>query len=237
MDAADRLMTLTELTEVLGIPLATRYGCPSRGERPSGDRIGRYRREAIEIWLKPRSGQPVHSANQPLVSDRRSGGCRLASVMEIAGISSPAATAEHRAPARSMLASRRVTPAHRPPVDLGAPAGWFGYSEALMPRWCAGRVAAAGNSAVAQTVASAVSGSSNRTQCGSVYRLAVTAATIASNGGFYCPSHPPALQRIQPRKSWRRAMAVQLPSSAPPALRISYRETRSRRTPDRHDSA
>jgi len=49
---------------MLGIAVATRYGCSSRGERPSGYRIGRNRPEAIEIWLRPRSDQPVHSASE-----------------------------------------------------------------------------------------------------------------------------------------------------------------------------
>jgi excisionase family DNA binding protein len=55
MDAADRLMTLAELSEMLGIPVNTLYGWRCRGEGPPGYRIGRhirYRRAAVEAWLE-----------------------------------------------------------------------------------------------------------------------------------------------------------------------------------------
>jgi excisionase family DNA binding protein len=55
MDAADRLMTLAELSEMLGISVNTLYGWRCRGEGPPGYRIGRhirYRRAAVEAWLE-----------------------------------------------------------------------------------------------------------------------------------------------------------------------------------------
>jgi excisionase family DNA binding protein len=50
----DRLMTITELSKMLGVPVDTLYGWRHRGEGPAGYRIGRhvrYRRAAVEAWL------------------------------------------------------------------------------------------------------------------------------------------------------------------------------------------
>ena len=55
MENTDRLMTLAELSEMLGIPVNTLYGWRCRGEGPPGYRIGRYvrfRRTAVETWLE-----------------------------------------------------------------------------------------------------------------------------------------------------------------------------------------
>lgn len=55
METSDRLMTLAELAEMLGIPVNTLYGWRCRGEGPPGYRIGRhvrYRRSAVESWLE-----------------------------------------------------------------------------------------------------------------------------------------------------------------------------------------
>lgn len=55
MDSTDRLMTLAELSEMLGIPVNTLYGWRCRGEGPPGYRIGRhirYRRAVVETWLE-----------------------------------------------------------------------------------------------------------------------------------------------------------------------------------------
>lgn len=54
------LMTLTELSEMLGVPVATLYGWRHRGEGPPGYRVGRhvrYRRAAVEDWLAGRADQ------------------------------------------------------------------------------------------------------------------------------------------------------------------------------------
>jgi len=51
----ERLMTLPELSDMLGIPIETLYGWRHRGEGPVGYRIGRhvrYRRTAVEEWLE-----------------------------------------------------------------------------------------------------------------------------------------------------------------------------------------
>jgi excisionase family DNA binding protein len=55
MEGTDRLMTLAELAEMLGIPVNTLYGWRCRGDGPPGYRIGRhirYRRAAVEAWLE-----------------------------------------------------------------------------------------------------------------------------------------------------------------------------------------
>ncbi|GAA1434293.1 hypothetical protein GCM10009616_28270 [Microlunatus lacustris] len=51
----ERLMTLADLSEMLGVPVATLYAWRCRGEGPSGYRIGRYvryRRSAVEAWIE-----------------------------------------------------------------------------------------------------------------------------------------------------------------------------------------
>jgi excisionase family DNA binding protein len=50
----DRLMTITDLSEMLGVPVDTLYGWRHRREGSEGYRIGRhvrYRRAAVEAWL------------------------------------------------------------------------------------------------------------------------------------------------------------------------------------------
>ena len=54
METSDRLMTLAELADMLGVPVNTLYGWRCRGEGPPGYRIGRhvrYRRATVEEWL------------------------------------------------------------------------------------------------------------------------------------------------------------------------------------------
>jgi excisionase family DNA binding protein len=56
----DRLMTITDLSEMLGVPVDTLYGWRHRGEGPEGYRIGRhvrYRRAAVEAWLDTQADQ------------------------------------------------------------------------------------------------------------------------------------------------------------------------------------
>ena len=60
LNTEDRLMTVAELAEMLGVPVATLYGWRSRGEGPPGYRIGRhvrYRRALVETWLVSRADQ------------------------------------------------------------------------------------------------------------------------------------------------------------------------------------
>ncbi|HJV15558.1 MAG TPA: helix-turn-helix domain-containing protein [Propionibacteriaceae bacterium] len=48
-------MSLTDVSEMLGIPVHTLYRWRSKGDGPVGYRVGRhmrYRREAVEAWLE-----------------------------------------------------------------------------------------------------------------------------------------------------------------------------------------
>lgn len=54
-EAPERLMTLNELSEMLGVPVSTLYAWRYRGEGPAGYRIGRhvrYRRSVVEAWIE-----------------------------------------------------------------------------------------------------------------------------------------------------------------------------------------
>lgn len=53
----ERLLTIVDLSDMLGIPVDTLYGWRHRGEGPQGYRIGRhvrYRRATVEAWLEER---------------------------------------------------------------------------------------------------------------------------------------------------------------------------------------
>lgn len=50
----ERLLTIVDLSEILGLPVDTFYGWRQRGEGLQGYRIGRhvrYRRSTVEAWL------------------------------------------------------------------------------------------------------------------------------------------------------------------------------------------
>ncbi len=56
-DDVERLLTISDLSRMLGVPVDTLYGWRHRGEGPQGYRIGRhvrYRRAAVEAWLAGR---------------------------------------------------------------------------------------------------------------------------------------------------------------------------------------
>jgi excisionase family DNA binding protein len=55
LQAGERLMSLTEVSEMLIIPVHTLYRWRHKGDGPVGYRVGRhvrYRREAVEAWLE-----------------------------------------------------------------------------------------------------------------------------------------------------------------------------------------
>lgn len=52
---SERLMSLSELSEMLGVPMSTLYGWRYKGEGPAGYRLGkhvRFRRRDVEAWLE-----------------------------------------------------------------------------------------------------------------------------------------------------------------------------------------
>lgn len=60
--ADERLMTLSEVAEMLGVPPSTLYAWRYRGDGPSGYRIGRhvrYRRAKVEAWLERQIDQKI----------------------------------------------------------------------------------------------------------------------------------------------------------------------------------
>jgi excisionase family DNA binding protein len=53
--AEEPLMTIADLSVMLGAPVDTLYGWRHRGEGPTGYRVGRhvrYRRSNVEAWLE-----------------------------------------------------------------------------------------------------------------------------------------------------------------------------------------
>ena len=54
METRERLLTVEELADYLGVPVATLYQWRHRGEGPSGFRVGRYIRYRwvdVEAWI------------------------------------------------------------------------------------------------------------------------------------------------------------------------------------------
>jgi excisionase family DNA binding protein len=57
METLDRLLTVEELADYLGVPIATLYQWRHRGEGPPGFRVGRYiryQRTDVEQWIRDR---------------------------------------------------------------------------------------------------------------------------------------------------------------------------------------
>ena len=61
LEARDKLMSLTDVSEMLGIPVHTLYRWRYKSHGPAaGYRVGRhvrYRREAVEAWLEQRADE------------------------------------------------------------------------------------------------------------------------------------------------------------------------------------
>jgi excisionase family DNA binding protein len=56
--ARDKLMSLRDASEMLGIPVHTLYRWRCKGDGPAGYRVGRhvrYRRDAVDAWLEQRA--------------------------------------------------------------------------------------------------------------------------------------------------------------------------------------
>ncbi len=57
METRERLLTVEELADYLGVPVATLYQWRHRGEGPPGFRVGRYiryQRTDVEQWIRDR---------------------------------------------------------------------------------------------------------------------------------------------------------------------------------------
>ena len=57
-ESDERLLSLADLSEMLGVPIHTLYRWRQHGEGPKGYRVGRhvrYRRAAVEAWLEGRA--------------------------------------------------------------------------------------------------------------------------------------------------------------------------------------
>ena len=60
LDLGERLMSITDLSEMLGVPIHTLDRWRHNGEGPVGYRIGRhvkYRRATVEAWLETRTDE------------------------------------------------------------------------------------------------------------------------------------------------------------------------------------
>ena len=60
LDVGERLMSITDLSEMLGVPVHTLYRWRHKGEGPVGYRIGRhvkYRRATVEAWLETQTDE------------------------------------------------------------------------------------------------------------------------------------------------------------------------------------
>ena len=73
LQTGDKLMSPTDVSEMLGIPVHTLYRWRYKGDGPTGYRVGRhvrYRREAVEAWLEQQVDQHQLSAAQASVPER-----------------------------------------------------------------------------------------------------------------------------------------------------------------------
>ena len=65
LQAGDKLMSLTDVSEMLGIPVHTLYRWRHEGDGPAGYRVGRhvrYRREAVGL-ARATSRQALHGVS------------------------------------------------------------------------------------------------------------------------------------------------------------------------------
>jgi excisionase family DNA binding protein len=72
LDVGERLMSITDLSEMLGVPIHTLYRWRRKGEGPVGYRIGRhvkYRRATVEAWLETQRTSARHTSE--VHQDRR----------------------------------------------------------------------------------------------------------------------------------------------------------------------
>ncbi len=64
MERSERLLTVEDLAEYLGVPVATLYAWRYRRQGPPGFRVGRhvrFRRSDVDDWIEDRIAQTRHS--------------------------------------------------------------------------------------------------------------------------------------------------------------------------------
>ena len=64
MERRERLLTVEDLAEYLGVPVATLYAWRYRRQGPPGFRVGRhirFRRSDVDDWIEDRIAQTRHS--------------------------------------------------------------------------------------------------------------------------------------------------------------------------------
>jgi excisionase family DNA binding protein len=67
LQAGDKLMSLRDVSEMLGIPVHTLYRWRHNGDGPAGYRVGRhvrYRREAVEAWLEQQATSAARARDE-----------------------------------------------------------------------------------------------------------------------------------------------------------------------------
>lgn len=73
MERRDRLLTVQELSDYLGVPVATLYQWRYRGEGPPGFRVGRhvrYRWSDVEGWIEQQVNASKSTALDHALSGR-----------------------------------------------------------------------------------------------------------------------------------------------------------------------
>jgi excisionase family DNA binding protein len=71
LQARDKLMSPTDVSEMLGIPVHTLYRWRYKGDGAAGYRVGRhvrYRREAVDAWLEQRADKRSSESESALTS-------------------------------------------------------------------------------------------------------------------------------------------------------------------------
>jgi excisionase family DNA binding protein len=69
LQAGDKLMSLTDVSEMLGIPVHTLYHWRYKGDGSVGYRVGRhvrYRRAAVEAWLEQQVDKREHARRRSI---------------------------------------------------------------------------------------------------------------------------------------------------------------------------
>jgi len=77
METQERLLTVEELADYLGVPIATLYAWRYRGRGPTGFRVGkhlRYRWSDVECWIRKLMNESGQNHDNEAVSSPQQGG-------------------------------------------------------------------------------------------------------------------------------------------------------------------